>query len=203
MINDLVRDTVFEAIEQEKIQAVGMPSIESVDVTDAGLTYKALVEVYPTVTVAGFDGLTIERQTSSVTDADVETMIENLRKQRQTFADKDSAAADGDQVTFDFEGSIDGELFDGGASKDFKLVLGSNKMIPGFESGIVGISAGEEKVIDVTSLLTTKPKTWPVKPRNSRSPCLKLKPLYCRKSTHSSCNCSVSNWHLLMAASTS
>jgi trigger factor len=150
VINDLVRDTVFEAIEQEKIQAVGMPSIESVDVTDAGLTYKALVEVYPTVTVAGFDGLTIERQTSSVTDADVETMIENLRKQRQTFADKDSAAADGDQVTFDFEGSIDGELFDGGASKDFKLVLGSNKMIPGFESGIVGIKAGEEKVIDVT-----------------------------------------------------
>ena len=150
VINDLVRDTVFEAIEQEKIQAVGMPNIESVDVNDQGLTYKALVEVYPTVTVSGFDALTVERQTSSVTDADVDTMIENLRKQRQTFAVKKGKGAKGDQVTFDFEGSIDGELFDGGAAKDFKLVLGSNKMIPGFEDGIIGLKAGEEKVIDVT-----------------------------------------------------
>jgi len=150
VINDLVRDTVFEAIEIEKIQAVGMPNIESVDVNDEGLTYKALVEVYPTVTVGGFDGLSIERQTSSVTDADVETMIENLRKQRQTFAVKKGKGAKNDQVTFDFEGSIDGELFDGGAAKDFKLVLGSNKMIPGFEDGIIGMKAGEEKVIDVT-----------------------------------------------------
>jgi len=150
VINDLVRDTVFEAIEQEKIQAVGMPNIESVDVNDQGLTYKALVEVYPTVTVGGFDALSIERQTSSVTDADVDTMIENLRKQRQTFAVKKGKGAKNDQVTFDFEGSIDGELFDGGAAKDFKLVLGSNKMIPGFEDGIIGMKAGEEKVIDVT-----------------------------------------------------
>ncbi|WP_410209474.1 trigger factor [Aquirhabdus sp.] len=150
VINDLVRDTVFEAIEQEKIQAVGMPNIESVDVNDAGLTYKALVEVYPVVTVNSFDGLTVERQISTVNDADVDTMVDNLRKQRQSFAVKDGASADGDQVTFDFEGSIDGELFDGGAAKDFKLVLGSNKMIPGFEAGIVGMKAGEEKVIDVT-----------------------------------------------------
>jgi trigger factor len=151
VINDLVRDTVFEALEQEKINAVGMPNIESVDVSDAGLVYKALVEVYPEVTVNSFDSLNVERQTSSVNDADVDTMIDNLRKQRQEFAvKKNGKAADGDQVTFDFEGSIDGVLFDGGASKDFKLVLGSNKMIPGFESGIIGMKKDEEKVIDVT-----------------------------------------------------
>lgn len=150
VINDLVRDTVFEALEQEKINAVGMPSIESVDVNDAGLVYKALVEVYPEVTVNSFDGLIVERQISSVGDTDVETMIDNLRKQRQAFAVKEGNAADGDQVTFDFEGSIDGALFDGGASQGFKLILGSNKMIPGFEAGIVGMKAGEEKVIEVT-----------------------------------------------------
>jgi trigger factor len=151
VINDLVRDTVFEALEQEKINAVGMPNIESVDVSDAGLVYKALVEVYPEVTVNSFEGLTIERQTSSVNDADVDTMIDNLRKQRQEFSvKKNGKAADGDQVTFDFEGTIDGVLFDGGASKDFKLVIGSNKMIPGFEDGIVGMKKDEEKVIDVT-----------------------------------------------------
>jgi trigger factor len=150
VINDLVRDTVFEAIELEKINAVGMPNIESVDVNDTGLVYKALVEIYPEVTVKSFDGLTVERQISSVNDADVDMMIDNLRKQRQVFAAKKGKAANDDQVTFDFEGSIDGALFDGGASKGFKLVLGSNKMIPGFEAGIVGMKAGEEKVIDVT-----------------------------------------------------
>ncbi len=150
VINDLVRDTVFEALEQEKINAVGMPNIESVDVNDDGIVYKALVEIYPEVTVNSFESLTVERQTSAVNDADVDMMIDNLRKQRQVFAAKKSKAANDDQVTFDFEGSIDGALFDGGASKDFKLVLGSNKMIPGFEAGIVGMKAGEEKVIDVT-----------------------------------------------------
>jgi trigger factor len=151
VINDLVRDTVFEALEQEKINAVGMPSIESVDVGDTGLVYKALVEVYPEVTVKSFDGLTVERQTSSVNDADVDMMIDNLRKQRQEFAvKKNGKAAKDDQVTFDFEGTIDGVLFDGGASKDFKLVIGSNKMIPGFEDGIIGMKKDEEKVIDVT-----------------------------------------------------
>jgi len=77
-------------------------------------------------------------------------MIENLQKQRQEFADKDGAADEGDQVTFDFEGSVDGEKFEGGSSEDFKLVIGSGQMIPGFEDGIKGMKAGEEKTIDVT-----------------------------------------------------
>lgn len=73
------------------------------------------------------------------------------------------------QVTFDFEGSIDGEKFEGGSAEDFKLVLGSGRMIPGFEDGIIGMKAGEEKVIDVTFLKTTKLKTWLVKQLNSKS----------------------------------
>ncbi len=150
VINDLIRDTVFEAIEKEQIKAVGMPNIESVDVNDEGLAYKALVEVYPTVTVGSFADLAVERQVSTVGDADVDTMIENLRKQRQTFVAKKTAAKKDDQVTFDFEGSIDGELFEGGSAQGFKLVLGSGQMIPGFEDGIKGMKAGEEKVIDVT-----------------------------------------------------
>jgi len=150
VINDLIRDTVFEAIEKEQIKAVGMPNIESVDVNDDGLAYKALVEVYPTVTVNNLADLAVERQVSTVGDADVDTMIENLRKQRQTFVAKKTAAKKDDQVTFDFEGSIDGELFEGGSAQGFKLVLGSGQMIPGFEDGIKGMKAGEEKVIDVT-----------------------------------------------------
>ena len=70
---------------------------------------------------------------------------------------------------FDFEGTIDGEKFEGGSAEDFKLVLGSGRMIPGFEDGIIGMKAGEEKVIDVTFLKITKLKTWLVKQLSSKS----------------------------------
>ncbi len=150
VINDLIRDTLFQAIREAKINAVGMPNVESAEVTDAGLVYKAIVEVYPEVTVAPLDGLTIERKATQINDADVDTMIDNLRKQRQSFKKTTGKAKKDDQATFDFEGSIDGEKFDGGSAEDFKLVLGSNRMIPGFEDGIMGMKAGEEKVIDVT-----------------------------------------------------
>ena len=73
------------------------------------------------------------------------------------------------QVTFDFEGTVDGEKFEGGAAQDFKLVLGSGRMIPGFEDGIIGMKKGEEKVIDVTFLKITKLKTLLVNKLNSKS----------------------------------
>ncbi len=150
VINDVIRDSVFEAIRANNINAVGIPNVESAELTDKGLEYKALVEVYPEVTVAGLEGLSIERKTSDISDADVDTMIESLRKQRQTFVVSKGMAKKTFQVTFDFEGSIDGEKFEGGSAEDFKLVLGSGQMIPGFEDGIQGMKAGEEKVIDVS-----------------------------------------------------
>jgi trigger factor len=150
VINDLIRDTLFEAIRQENINAVGLPNVESAELTDTGLVYKAIVEVYPDVTVSGLDALAIERKVTQINDADVDTMIDNLRKQRQTFKTTKGMAKKDDQATFDFEGSIDGENFEGGSAQDFKLVLGSNRMIPGFEDGIMGMKAGEEKIIDVT-----------------------------------------------------
>jgi trigger factor len=150
VINDVIRDTVFDAIREENIRAVGMPNIDDVKLENDFLVYQATVEVFPEVEVQSLEGVDVERQTATVGDADVDTMIESLQKQRQTFAAKEDAAANGDQVKFDFEGSIDGELFDGGAAQDFSLVLGSGRMIPGFEDGIVGMKAGEEKTIDVT-----------------------------------------------------
>lgn len=150
VINDVIRDTVFDAIREENIRAVGMPNIDDVKLENDFLVYQATVEVFPEVEVQDLSGVDVERHTATVSDADVDTMIESLQKQRQTFAAKEGAAATGDQVKFDFEGSIDGELFDGGAAQDFSLVLGSGRMIPGFEEGIVGMKAGDEKTIDVT-----------------------------------------------------
>lgn len=150
VINDMIRETVFEAIQKENINAVGMPNIEKVDLTKDGLVYEATVEVYPEVTVKSLKELAVERKTSEVNDADVDGMIDNLRKQRQEWAVTKGMAKKDMQATFDFEGTVDGETFDGGTAEDFKLVLGSGRMIPGFEDGIIGMKAGEEKVIDVT-----------------------------------------------------
>ena len=150
VINDMIRDTVFEAIQQEKINAVGMPNIEKVDLTKDGLVYEATVEVYPEVNVKDLKDLSVIRKTSEVNDEDVDGMIDNLRKQRQEWAVTKGMAKKDMQATFDFEGTVDGEKFEGGTAEDFKLVLGSGRMIPGFEDGIIGMKAGEEKVIDVT-----------------------------------------------------
>lgn len=150
VINDVIRDTVFEAIKAEDVRAVGMPNIDDVKLEDDFLVYQATVEIFPEIEVQGISEVEVERHTATVSEEDVDTMIENLQKQRQEFADKDGAVEDGDQVTFDFEGSIDGEKFEGGSSEDFKLVIGSGQMIPGFEDGIKGMTAGEEKTIDVT-----------------------------------------------------
>lgn len=150
VINDVIRDTVFEAIKAEDVRAVGMPNIDDVKLEDEFLVYQATVEIFPEIKVEGIKDIEVERHTATINDEDVDTMIENLRKQRQEFAEKECEAAEGDQVTFDFEGSIDGEKFEGGAAEDFKLVLGSGQMIPGFEDGIVGMKAGDEKTIDVT-----------------------------------------------------
>ncbi|KAF1017796.1 MAG: Trigger factor [Acinetobacter bereziniae] len=149
IVNDIIRDTVFEAIQQEKINAVGMPNIDKVENKDDALVYEATVEVYPEVNVK-FDGLEVTRKSSEVADKDVDVMLENLQKQRAEWTETKGMAKKDMQVTFDFEGTVDGEKFEGGAAEDFKLVLGSGRMIPGFEDGIVGMKKGEEKVIDVT-----------------------------------------------------
>ena len=150
VVNDVIRDSVFQAIQQEKINAVGMPNIDKVENKDDALVYQATVEVYPEVEVNAFDALEIERKKSEVNDKDVDQMIENLQKQRASWTETKGMAKKDMQVTFDFEGTVDGEKFEGGTAEDFKLVLGSGRMIPGFEDGIVGMKKGEEKVIDVT-----------------------------------------------------
>ncbi len=149
-INDVIRDTVFEALAEKKIRAVGVPNIDDVKLENDFLVYQATVETFPKIEVQGLNEIEVERQVANVSDSDVDTMIENLQKQRQTFETKDGALEDGDEATFDFEGSIDGEKFEGGSAEDYRLIIGSGRMIPGFEDGMKGMKAGEEKVITVT-----------------------------------------------------
>ncbi len=113
-------------------------------------TYAVEFEVYPEVELQGLDAIEVEKPVVEVTDADVDTMLETLRKQQATWKEKEGAVDAEDRVTIDFTGSVDGEEFEGGKASDFVLAMGQGRMIPGFEDGIKGHKAGEEFTIDVT-----------------------------------------------------
>jgi len=151
VLGDVIQSSYFEALQQESIKPAGMPNIEpKEDAGEGEFSYTAVVEVYPEITLSDASGISVERLTSSVEDDDVDTMIENLLSQQTQWTEVLRAAADGDQINIDFEGYLDGEAFDGGAAQGHDLVLGSNSMIPGFEEGIQGMEAGQDKDITVT-----------------------------------------------------
>lgn len=150
-LDDIIRDAYVGALQQSKLKIAGFPTIEPINFDEGkDIEFAAVVEVYPEVTVADFAALSVERPTSDVTDADIDTMIANLRRQRATWEESAEAAADQDRLTIDFAGSIDGEAFDGGTAQDFNIVLGSKRMIAGFEEQLVGVKVGDELTINVT-----------------------------------------------------
>lgn len=150
-LGDLIQETFYEAVVEQKLNPAGAPAVEP-KVFEKGkdLEYVATFEVFPEFEVKGLDGIEIERQDSSVEDADIDKMLDVLRKQGTRYEVVDRAAATDDQVTIDFVGTQDGEAFSGGSAEGTKLVLGSSRMIPGFEDGLVGAKAGEERVLDLT-----------------------------------------------------
>ena len=151
VLADVMRESFLEAVEQEKLQPAGMPGFEATK-NEAGkdLEFVATFEVFPEVELAPFDAIEVEKPVAEVTDADVDQMIETLREQRGEYQEVDRAAENGDRVNIDFKGLKDGEAFEGGSAEGHNLELGSGQMIPGFEDGIVGMKAGDEKDIDVT-----------------------------------------------------
>ena len=151
VLNQVIQETLFKATTDEKLQPANSPSIEfKNDKEGEDFQYVATFEVYPEIELADYSSVEIEKQTAEVKDEDLEQMIETLRKQQASWDVVERAAADGDRVNIDFAGSIDGEAFDGGKGEGMDLVLGSGSMIPGFEAGLEGAAAGEEKELDVT-----------------------------------------------------
>ena len=150
-LGDLIQETFYEAVVQQKLNPAGAPSVEP-KVFEKGqvLEYVATFEVFPEFQVAGFEGIAVERLQAEVGDADVDNMLEILRKQNTRFEAVERDARGDDQVNIDFVGKVDGEAFAGGSAKGTLLVLGSGRMIPGFEDGLLGAKAGEERVLNVT-----------------------------------------------------
>ena len=149
--SEVIRDSYLEALGSENLNAAGGPTIEATPAVDGDtFRYLAVVEVYPEFEVSGVESTRITRPTVAVEEADIDQMLERLRKQRTQWIDVDRAAQEGDRVTMDFVGSIDGEEFAGGKAEDTPIVLGSGAMVPGFETALQGLSAGDHKHIEIT-----------------------------------------------------
>lgn len=151
VIDETLKQSYFQAIREQNLNPAGYPKFDTVQYQEGKeLEYVAIFEVYPEVTVQSLAGVSIEQPIAEVSDQDIDTMLLTLRKQQGSWTKAERAAADGDQVIVDFVGKLDGEVFDGGSATDFPLVIGSKSMIPGFEQGIEGLSAGDQKTIDVS-----------------------------------------------------
>jgi len=146
VLQEVLQSSYSEAVIQEKLQPAGGPTIEPENLEEGeDLTYTAVFEVYPEFELKGLNKMKISSPEVSIADADVETMIENLRKQKATWQAVERKAADGDQITLDFTGTLDGEAFEGGSAEDFEIVLGEGAMLADFEKNLKGVTAGTEK----------------------------------------------------------
>jgi len=150
-LSDLIQATFYEAVVEQKLNPAGAPSVEPKTFEKGkDLEYIATFEVFPEFTVAGFDSIAVERLSADVADSDLDKMLDILRKQNVRFEVTERAAQNEDQLNIDFVGKVDGEVFAGGSATGTQLVLGSGRMIPGFEDGLVGAKAGEERVLSLT-----------------------------------------------------
>ncbi|RZA26700.1 MAG: trigger factor, partial [Proteobacteria bacterium] len=150
-LGNVIQASFYEAVVEQKLNPAGAPAVEP-KVFEKGkdLEYIATFEVFPEFEVGAFDSIEVERLSADVADSDLDNMLEVLRKQNVRYEQTDRAAQTEDQLNIDFVGKIEGEEFSGGSASGTQLVLGSGRMIPGFEDGLVGAKAGEEKVLNLS-----------------------------------------------------
>jgi trigger factor len=147
--SDLIQSTYYEALQNHDLKPAGYPHINPLDEPE-GFKYTAEFEVYPEISLEGIGQLEVTRPIASVGEADVDEMIEKLRAQKQEWIQVDREAKSQDKVTINFSGTSENENFTDGKVQDFQVEIGANKMIPGFESNLIGMKATENKQFSVT-----------------------------------------------------
>ena len=151
VLSDEMQRAFFEGVMAEKIALAGRPTFTPNNYQPGqDFSFSATFEVFPEVELKGLENIEVEKPVVEITEADLDKMVDVLRKQQATWAESQEAAKAEDRVVIDFVGSVDGEEFEGGKATDFVLAMGQGRMIPGFEEGIVGHKAGEQFDIDVT-----------------------------------------------------
>ncbi len=149
--SELFDSSFRDALTEHNLNPAAQPSIDSqVIEKNKPVEFTASFEVLPDIDLNDLDGVAIDKVEVALTEEDENKALERVLKQHVTWTEVDRAAKEGDQLTFDFEGSINGTPFDGGKSEGFSLELGSKQMIPGFEDQLIGFSVGDEKDIEVT-----------------------------------------------------
>ncbi|PSJ80059.1 trigger factor [Neisseria iguanae] len=151
VVNELVQRTFYDIAVSENLKVAGFPRFEGIEEQDDQESFKiaAIFEIFPEIIIGNLSAQEVEKVTAAVGDAEVEQTIEILRKQRTRYNHVEREAKNDDRVIIDFEGKIDGELFEGGSSKNYAFVLGASQMLPEFEAGVVGMKAGESKDVEV------------------------------------------------------
>lgn len=151
-INEVYPAAYDAAVAEAKIEPVDRASVEIVSVDAEGFKFKATVTVKPEVEIKDYKGIKIEKDSVRVTAVEVDAELKNYQKRqgRLIDAEEDAVTKNGDTVTFDFDGYVDGKQFDGGKAEDYDLVLGSGQFIPGFEDQMIGKKAGENFSVNVT-----------------------------------------------------
>jgi trigger factor len=150
VIGELLQSSFAEAVSANRLAPAGSPRIEPQSIDEGqDLRYVATFEVFPEIALQPVESLEIVRTTAEVAPTDVDAMLERLRKQQLKFNAVSRAAATGDRVLIDFEGSIEGVPFAGGKGENVAIVLGAGRMLAEFEQGLIGVSAGDDKEVEV------------------------------------------------------
>ncbi len=148
VLNDKVGEAFTLAANEAKLRVAGQPRItEKEGAPEGEMTFDAVFEVFPEVKIGDLSDVEVEKLATEVTDSAIDRTLDILRKQRRSFAQRalEAAAQDGDRVTVDFEGKIDGEPFAGGKAEDFQFLVGEGQMLKEFEDAVRGMKVGESK----------------------------------------------------------
>ena len=150
-VNELIRQSYTDAVAKENLRPVGGPTIEPIQIEPGSdLKFAALFEVLPDITVGAVEGYEFQRAVATISDADIDAMLESMRKQQIKYLPVERASIKGDRVTVDFLGKLDGVAFAGGEGKDMPVVIGSGRAVADFEAALIGVTAGESKTAPVT-----------------------------------------------------
>ena len=150
VVSDLMRSSFAQALSQEKLTPAANPRIEPLAMgPGSDLKYAAVFEVMPEVKVASVDRIAVERPAASVTEADIDAMLESMRRQRPVFTAVERPAQDTDRVVIDYQGRIGGKPFDGSDGTDINVIIGSKQSMPELEEGLRGATAGESRTVSV------------------------------------------------------
>ena len=150
ILQEAMQKSFYDAIVQEKLNPVGQPKIEPQVSESEGVRFVATFEIFPEIELQSLNGSSVIKPIAEVNDSDIDATIEELMKRERIWEETDSKVADGHKVTVDFEGFKEGETFEGGSATDYDLEIGSNSMIPGFETGLVDAEKGAEVELNLT-----------------------------------------------------